>query len=46
MNLNTIVDVKRPTSPDQIGPWRDGKSGRSVVFGFGSGCSEVPVFRV
>jgi CO/xanthine dehydrogenase FAD-binding subunit len=24
MNLNTIVDVKRPTSADQIGEWRDG----------------------
>src|SRR5262245_37879992 len=26
-------------------PWRDGWVGRSVVFGFGSDCSEVPVFR-
>ena len=24
MNLNTIEEVKRPTSPDQIGQWRDG----------------------
>jgi CO/xanthine dehydrogenase FAD-binding subunit len=24
MNLNTIVEVKRPGSADQIGPWRDG----------------------
>src|SRR3954466_178833 len=24
MNLNTIVEVKRPTSPDEIGPWHDG----------------------
>lgn len=23
MNLNTIVDVKRPRSVDEIGPWRD-----------------------
>jgi hypothetical protein len=27
-------------------PWRGGVFGRSVLFGFGSGCSEVPVFRV
>jgi len=24
MNLNTIVEVKRPTSPDQVADWRDG----------------------
>ena len=24
MNLNTIVEVKRPGSADEIGPWRDG----------------------
>jgi CO/xanthine dehydrogenase FAD-binding subunit len=24
MNLNTVVEVRRPTSSDQIGPWRDG----------------------
>ena len=24
MNLNTIVEVKRPTSADQIAQWRDG----------------------
>jgi hypothetical protein len=28
-----------------IDPWRDGLVGRSVVVGFGSGCSEVPAFR-
>jgi hypothetical protein len=28
-----------------VGPWRDGLFGRSVVVGFGSGCSEVPAFR-
>jgi CO/xanthine dehydrogenase FAD-binding subunit len=26
MNLNTIADVKRPTSPEDVGPWRDGYS--------------------
>ena len=24
MNLNTIVEVKRPASPDEITQWRDG----------------------
>ena len=24
MNLNTITEVKRPGSADQIGQWRDG----------------------
>jgi len=24
MNLNTIVEVKRPTSADEVGPWKEG----------------------
>jgi len=26
MNLNTITEVKRPTSVEEVGPWRDGYS--------------------
>ena len=26
MNLNTVTDVKRPASAEEIGPWRDGYS--------------------
>lgn len=26
MNLNTVTDVKRPASLDEVGPWRDGYS--------------------
>jgi CO/xanthine dehydrogenase FAD-binding subunit len=26
MNLNTVVDVKRPASVEEVGPWRDGYS--------------------
>ena len=26
MNLNTVTAVKRPASPDDVGPWRDGYS--------------------
>ena len=24
MNLNTIMEVKRPTSADEVGPWKEG----------------------